>query len=564
METTNLWRRTNRRLSACVLLFSALALGCSDGLGPEPRGPTSASPEPTGNSLEALFGGTRLTSPEATAGAQLGLAVAIRGDLLVAGARGDGEAGVSAGAVFLFERDGATWRPAVKVTASDAESHDQLGVRVAIAGEDVLASAFSTTATRQGAVYVFDGDAGWTEEARLTASDGVPGDNFGAALGSDGVRIVVGRIGSSSPDVVEAAYVFEETPSGWVETARLAPPTDTPLDVFGRAVEIEGDHVFVGAPGIVTGSARSAGSVHVFERSTTGWSLVQSLSAGGGGVSGDFFGHALAADGTRLLVGSLDGVHVFEQVGSSWIPVATLDVGNRFLSANYLGLSGELATVGAATDETVSVFGASSGWTEVCRITAFDHADGNFFGSSTAIDAAGTIAVGAGLHDVAGPAAGAVYVLEDALLDDADGDGLTDCLESDVGTDPLDPDTDGDGVSDGDEVELGTDPLDPDSDGDGIVDGSDPDILSDLLDTLGDDVFAGGSGHRTAMQSRLDGIESDILVGDVTAAIQKLENLRRRVDGCGSSADMNDWIIDCAAQLEVRALIDTLIASLGG
>lgn len=148
---------------------------------------------------------------------------------------------------------------------------------------------------------------------------------------------------------------------------------------------------------------------------------------------------------------------------------------------------------------------------------------------------------------------------------DSDGDGLSDAEETTLGTDPTDPDSDDDGLSDGDEVELGTDPLDPDSDGDGIPDGSDPDSLADLLDSLADAVFASGDGgHRTAMQSRLDGIEADILAGDLAAAVRKLENLRRRVDGCGSAADMNDWIVDCPAQVEVRDLIDTLIAGLGG
>ena len=44
-------------------------------------------------------------------------------------------------------------------------------------------------------------------------------------------------------------------------------------------------------------------------------------------------------------------------------------------------------------------------------------------------------------------------------LDD-DNDGLSDLLEVEYGTDPLNPDTDGDGVSDGQEVADGTDPLD--------------------------------------------------------------------------------------------------------
>ncbi len=57
---------------------------------------------------------------------------------------------------------------------------------------------------------------------------------------------------------------------------------------------------------------------------------------------------------------------------------------------------------------------------------------------------------------------------------DSDGDGLTDDLENDIGTDPYDPDTDKDGLSDGEEYhQYRTDPLNPDTDYDGLTDGND-------------------------------------------------------------------------------------------
>jgi hypothetical protein len=51
--------------------------------------------------------------------------------------------------------------------------------------------------------------------------------------------------------------------------------------------------------------------------------------------------------------------------------------------------------------------------------------------------------------------------------------------------------------------------------------------------------------------------------GDVEQAMSLLRNLRRRMDGCGSLPDVNDWIADCAAQLAVREAIDRLLTSLG-
>jgi hypothetical protein len=45
---------------------------------------------------------------------------------------------------------------------------------------------------------------------------------------------------------------------------------------------------------------------------------------------------------------------------------------------------------------------------------------------------------------------------------DADGDGLNDCDEEDLGTDPAKADSDGDGYSDSEEIDCVSDPLDED------------------------------------------------------------------------------------------------------
>ena len=101
----------------------------------------------------------------------------------------------------------------------------------------------------------------------------------------------------------------------------------------------------------------------------------------------------------------------------------------------------------------------------------------------------------------------------------------------------------------------------PDSDGDGIPDDSEPDTVADVVITLPDAHF-NGQGNKNAFLNRLDAIQQLILAGNIDQAIRELENLRRRVDGCGSMADNNDWITDCASQLQVRTLIGMLIANL--
>jgi hypothetical protein len=97
----------------------------------------------------------------------------------------------------------------------------------------------------------------------------------------------------------------------------------------------------------------------------------------------------------------------------------------------------------------------------------------------------------------------------------------------------------------------------------GLTDDTDPDTIGDAILELPDSAFHSG-GNKTAFLNRLESIKQLIIAGDNEQAIIELQSLRRRVDGCGASADKNDWIIDCDAQLEVRELLDTLVANLGG
>ncbi len=85
---------------------------------------------------------------------------------------------------------------------------------------------------------------------------------------------------------------------------------------------------------------------------------------------------------------------------------------------------------------------------------------------------------------------------DDASVIDSDGDGLSDGLETQLGTDPNNADSDNDGLLDGDEPNFSLDSdgdgtinaLDPDSDNDGVFDGTESGNGCDHPDT---DVSAG-------------------------------------------------------------------------
>jgi len=150
----------------------------------------------------------------------------------------------------------------------------------------------------------------------------------------------------------------------------------------------------------------------------------------------------------------------------------------------------------------------------------------------------------------------------DPLDDDSDDDGLSDGLEVLIyHTNPLDDDTDNDELLDGLEVDGGTDPLDKDSDDDGIVDGEDVEFVENVVLGLPASVFR-SEGNREALLSRLEAIESLIAGGHREAALKEIALLRKRVDGCGTLADGDDWITSCPEQGTVRDLLDVLATNL--
>jgi hypothetical protein len=87
--------------------------------------------------------------------------------------------------------------------------------------------------------------------------------------------------------------------------------------------------------------------------------------------------------------------------------------------------------------------------------------------------------------------------------------------------------------------------------------------LANFVESLAADVFVSkGAGQRQAIVGILNEVDALLTGGDTAAAVQKLINLRKHLDGCGAQADNNDWIKDCAAQIEARAMTDQLIAEM--
>ncbi|MCH8009736.1 MAG: FG-GAP repeat protein [Chloroflexi bacterium] len=103
----------------------------------------------------------KLISSDAEAGDRFGNNVAVGGDRVLVGAVVEDAGGTDAGAAYVFGRDEGgpdNWGELKKLTASDAQADDNLGSRVAFNGDTAVVGASREDAggNNAGAVYVFD------------------------------------------------------------------------------------------------------------------------------------------------------------------------------------------------------------------------------------------------------------------------------------------------------------------------------------------------------------------------------------------------------------------------
>ena len=115
-----------------------------------------------------------------------------------------------------------------KLTASDGLRGDEFGISVAVDGDTAVIGAYlddTTNGDNSGSAYVFTKVSGvWRQAAKLTASDGAANDEFGYSVAVDGDTIVVGAHQDDADDQDNnegAAYVFTEPALGWGDWSTL-------------------------------------------------------------------------------------------------------------------------------------------------------------------------------------------------------------------------------------------------------------------------------------------------------------------------------------------------------
>ena len=249
-----------------------------------------------------------------------GLSVALSGTTVLVGSdqRAAGSPSYEYyGAVYVYRKVGDLWLLSAKLKPQGAAAGDDFGCAVAVCENIAVIGAKGMGST--GAAYVFqDAGDGWIQAARLTPTDGASYDDFGASVAISGTTVVVGSPTNDAAGTnAGAAYVYRYTPLVWQQIDRLAPSDADRADRFGASVAIDGTAIIVGAEAGGDGPV-SSGSAYVFEETPEGWVETTEILPADGWY-GDRFGACLALSAADVIIGAMEHDHVASNAGAAYI-----------------------------------------------------------------------------------------------------------------------------------------------------------------------------------------------------------------------------------------------------
>ncbi len=395
----------------------------------------------------------KLFAADGGEGDQFGYSVALSGDTALIGVRFDDDDanGLESGSAYVFTRSGTTWNQQARLTAADGSDRDWFGVRVALEGDTAVIPADAddsdVNGVDSGSVYVFiRSGTTWTQQAKLTASDGAAVDLFGYSVALSGDTVLIGaRFDDDDVNGVDSGsvYVFTRCGTSWSQQAKLTAADGGAGDEFGYSVALSGDTAVITANADDSDvNGVDSGSAYVFTRSGTDWSQQAKLTAADG-AAGDLFGVRVALAGDTALIGArlddddVNGVdsgsaYVFTRSGDGWSQQAKLtaaDGGAGDWFGYTVALADDTALIGAGNHDGAN--GVDSGsayvftrsgttWRQKTKLTASDGKEGDQFGGKVAISGDAAL-VGARLVDDVdrGVDSGSVYIFT-GLLDAGD------------------------------------------------------------------------------------------------------------------------------------------------
>jgi len=248
---------------------------------------------------------------DTSAGDLFGYSVGIWANRIVVGAPYSDAFGTDEGTAYLYESgvlktnfDGFIAGPGDRFGHSVAIDGDYV-----VAGAPY--NGYNSGVTNAGTAIVFKRDPAtgdWSEYSTLFHGSPGTGDMLGWSVSLSGGHVALGAPFRDEGGIADsgAAFVYSLTPFLPPVDKVLVPYDSAADNQFGNSVALNGTRLAVGAPG--TGSVWSGyfGSVYVFDQDHNGagvWGLAMKRIPSDGG-SGDLFGYAVDNDGDSIVVGA--------------------------------------------------------------------------------------------------------------------------------------------------------------------------------------------------------------------------------------------------------------------
>ncbi|MCT4580140.1 MAG: hypothetical protein N4A35_01875, partial [Flavobacteriales bacterium] len=231
--------------------------------------------------------------------------------------------GVDGGSAYFYEKDNTgVWNFVQKVVAFDRVTNDHFGFSVGItsAGRAVVGAPQQdrdqngmNNVVNSGAIYIYEKTgATWNFVQKKVLTGRNPFDEYGLAVGIEGDRIVSGaprhNVGTQ---VVGKIEVFERLNSTtWNLLGGRVSNVTTNLSFggYGAAIEMEGNKLFVGAPAESAGFTFFRGAVYSYELDpfgVAGYGVGTQLIPASHNIGQTTFGSCIAVDNDKLIVGAI-------------------------------------------------------------------------------------------------------------------------------------------------------------------------------------------------------------------------------------------------------------------
>jgi len=290
----------------------------------------------------------KLLAPDGYDNHNFGCSVSLDGERVLIGAFGDES---YMGSAYIFKRTGTSWYFEAKLQDYYGDPSDIFGWFVSLKGDYALIGSPGDDGYK-GSAYIFQrSGSSWTQQYKLTASDGTSGDRFGRSVSLYGDYALIGAW--YDDNWKGSAYVFKRSGQYWYQEDKLVASDGVASDLFGESVSLYGDYALISSQGD-DDNGDNSGSAYIFKRSGTNWIQQQKLLASDG-ASSDYFGSSVSLyDNCALIGAALDdtergSAYIFKRYGTSWSQRAKLTasdatIGDRF---GYVSLYGDYALIGA-------------------------------------------------------------------------------------------------------------------------------------------------------------------------------------------------------------------------